>query len=104
MSIKTDIKNKALPESISISSSFETKAQSMKNYEITPSKQSLNRKSIQQQEQTKKSEQPVITDLALLLILNKFVFCLFFLFIVFLNIFSLFVFPYIIQTPLSIDS
>lgn len=44
-----------------------------------------------------------LTDLEVLQILNRFVFVLFLLFIIALNLISLFVYPYFIKVPLSID-
>jgi hypothetical protein len=44
-----------------------------------------------------------ITDLEIIKILNKFVFCCFLFFIVSLNLFGLFIFPYFIRKPLSIN-
>ena len=109
MSPKVAERNKALPESTSISSSFEIKSSSCpanKSFEIA-SRGSLIRKNIQALEaSTLKPKKPedAIPDIVLINILNKFVFCLFVLFIMFLNLFSLFIFPYILQTPLTIDN
>ncbi len=44
-----------------------------------------------------------LTDLEVLGILNRFVFTLFLLFIIGLNIFALMVYPYLIKIPLTID-
>ncbi len=44
-----------------------------------------------------------LTDLEVLGILNRFVFTLFLLFIIALNVFALMVYPYLIKIPLTID-
>jgi len=49
------------------------------------------------------SERVELTDLEVLGILNKFVFTLFLLFIIGLNVFSLIVYPYLFKKPLAID-
>lgn len=51
------------------------------------------------------NEEPIekLTDLMLLKVLNKFVFYLFFTSIMFLNICCLYVLPFMIKEPLSID-
>ena len=95
-----------MPESISIGSSFDATSKltySNRNNDFKLSKRSLN-KDIQPSI-LKNSPPPEneISDQDLIKILNKFIFLLFLLFIIFLNIFGLIVFPYIIQTPLSID-
>lgn len=49
------------------------------------------------------SDKSNLTDLDLIVILNRLVFLLFLAFIIFLNIFCLVVFPYLIKVPLTID-
>ena len=71
----------------------------LKNIEINLSNESLNLN-----ETKKQNAQDSITDQTVLLILNKFIFYIFVSFIIFLNVFSLFLFPYYFKTPLSIDN
>lgn len=76
-----------------------------KSFEVTTAtpRPSLNKRSFQALDTKTKSPEDSIPDLVLINILNKFVFSLFLLFIIFLNLFSLILFPYAIQSPLSID-
>ncbi len=50
-----------------------------------------------------KQQQDSLNDLMLLTVLNRFVFILFFIYIILLNVVCLFVLPFYVKEPLSLD-
>jgi hypothetical protein len=60
-------------------------------------------KSSKEMEQAMGSQEVPLTETDIMSILNRFVFYLFLLFIIFLNLVCLFIFPYLIKEPMSME-
>jgi hypothetical protein len=75
------------------------KTQSLKLKSLNKRKEENELKIKQQQQQ----QQDSLNDLMLLTVLNRFVFILFFIYIILLNVVCLFVLPFYVKEPLSLD-
>jgi hypothetical protein len=73
------------------------KTQSLKLKSLNKRKEENELKIKQQQQQDS------LNDLMLLTVLNRFVFILFFIYIILLNVVCLFVLPFYVKEPLSLD-